>query len=90
MTEEQTEVATKRHRWPAGRPRFQALWRSIAWKLPAPLVYWCALRVVAHATTGAHARQVVPELLAMDAIGRWEDSRGGDPRHGCGRLVDVS
>ena len=44
----------------------------IAWRLPRSLVLWCAIRVGAHATQGQYSNQVVPELLFMDAIKRWE------------------
>jgi hypothetical protein len=50
-----------------------AIW--IAWKLPRLLAYWCAVRVHAHATTGAYSRQVVPELTAIDALKRWEKTK---------------
>lgn len=45
---------------------------AIAWMLPRTLVMWCAVRVLAHATTGEWSSQVVPELTAMDALERWE------------------
>lgn len=45
---------------------------KIAWKLPRKLVMWCAIRVMANATTGQYVNQVVPELTAMDALKRWE------------------
>jgi hypothetical protein len=45
----------------------------IAWKLPRRLVMWCACRVIANATTGIYANQVVPELKAMDALQRWKN-----------------
>lgn len=44
----------------------------IAYRLPKRLVYWCAIRVSAHATTGKYSSQIVSELRAMDAIRRWE------------------
>ena len=53
------------------RERF-ALW--LAWKLPRCLVMWCAIRLMAHATTGEHSDTVVPELSAMDALKRWESA----------------
>jgi len=53
-----------------------------AWLLPPKLAYWAAIRVMAHATTGSYGNQVVPELLAMDALKRWDDSTGGDRRIG--------
>jgi hypothetical protein len=45
---------------------------AIVWKLPKKLVYWCAIRVMAHATTGEYGDQITPELLATDALKRWE------------------
>jgi len=50
----------------------------IAWKLPKQIVYWCAVRLISHATTGQYSNQVVPELLAMDALQRWETSARKD------------
>jgi len=43
----------------------------IAWRLPRSLVYWCAMRVGAHATQGKYDTQIVPELKFMDALKRW-------------------
>ena len=43
----------------------------ISWKLPRKLVYWCAIRVISNATVGNYSSQIVPELLAMDALKRW-------------------
>lgn len=45
--------------------------QAIAWKLPRRLVYWCAIRVMAHATTGQYADQVTPDLRAIEALERW-------------------
>ena len=45
---------------------------AIAWALPKRLAYWCAIRVIAHATQGEYSTQIVPELSAMDALKRWE------------------
>lgn len=45
---------------------------KVAWKLPKKLVMWCAVRVIAHATTGEYSNQVVPELGAMEALDRWD------------------
>jgi len=47
-------------------------WMWLAYRLPKPLVMWCAIRVVANATTGRYGATIVPELSAMDAIKRWE------------------
>lgn len=52
------------------------IWMWIAWHLPKRLVYWCAIRVDAHATTGDYGSQNVPDLLAMDALKRWETANG--------------
>lgn len=46
----------------------------LAWQLPRCVVYWCAVRLGAAATTGAHSSQVVPELSFMDALQRWEET----------------
>ena len=43
-----------------------------AWLLPKQLVYWCAIRVSAHATTGQYSSQNVPELTALDSLKRWD------------------
>jgi hypothetical protein len=43
----------------------------LVWKLPKRLVMWCAIRVMANATTGPYGNQVVPDLTAMDALARW-------------------
>lgn len=43
-----------------------------AWRLPKYLVYWAAIRLIAHATTGKYSDQEVPALAAMDALKRWE------------------
>lgn len=44
----------------------------IAWRMPHWLVNLCAVRLIAHATTGRYSDTVVPELTAMDAVKRWE------------------
>ena len=46
----------------------------IVWHLPRWLIYWSAIRLIAHATTGKYGGQIVPELSAMEALKRWEDS----------------
>ena len=43
----------------------------IAWKMPKWLVYFCAIRLGANATTGKHGSQIVPDLNFMDALKRW-------------------
>ena len=44
---------------------------KLAWAMPKWLVYWCAIRLVAHATSGEYGSTIVPELTAMDALKRW-------------------
>lgn len=55
--------------------RREKFWSWLAYRTPKPLVYWCGIRMVAHATTGQFSDQVVPELTAMDAVKRWEEPR---------------
>lgn len=43
----------------------------LAWHLPRSLVYWAAVRVVAHATTGRYGNEVVPAVVCVDALQRW-------------------
>ena len=43
----------------------------ISWHLPRSVVYWCAIRLLAHATQGEYSDQNVPYLYAMDALKRW-------------------
>lgn len=50
----------------------EKLTMAVAWALPKRLAYWCAIRVISHATTGEYGNQVVPDLHAMDALKRWE------------------
>ena len=47
------------------------LW--IVYRLPRWLIYWAAIRLIAHATQGKYSKQVVPRLTAMDALKRWSD-----------------
>ena len=56
-----------------------ALAQDTARMLPRRVAYFASIRVMAHATTGAFAGQIVPELTAMDALQRW-DSRDGATR----------
>lgn len=43
----------------------------IAKQMPRWLVYWCAVRLGVHATTGQWSSQVVPDLQFTDALQRW-------------------
>ena len=62
----------KRFTWHKGEKWTWRVWAWIAWRLPRKLVYWAAIRLLSHATVGKYGDQIVPELLAMDALGRWE------------------
>jgi antirestriction protein ArdC len=44
---------------------------ALAWKCPRWLVYWCAIRLGCHATTGQYGTTIVPEITFMDALKRW-------------------
>ena len=44
---------------------------KLAMVIPRSLVYFCAIRLIAHATQGKYSSQIVPELTAMDALKRW-------------------
>lgn len=46
----------------------------VANALPKWVVYHCAIRLMAHATTGQYSSTVVPDLAGMDALKRWETS----------------
>lgn len=45
----------------------------IAWRLPKSIVYWCSIRLGANATQNKYSNQIVPELLFIDALKRWEN-----------------
>ena len=53
------------------------LWMWIAWKMPKKLVYFCTVRAGAHATTGEHSSQVVPELEFIETLKRWSKTYWG-------------
>ena len=46
----------------------------IAWHMPKWLVYWCSIRLMAHATTGKYGNDIVDSVSIMDALKRWEDN----------------
>lgn len=57
--------------WLRRQPERAAMW--VANKLPRQVAMWAAIRVGCHATQGKYSNQIVPELLFMDALKRWED-----------------
>jgi len=50
----------------------EKFWMRLAWAMPRKLAYWAAVRVLSYATVGKFSSQVVPDLLAIDALKRWE------------------
>lgn len=48
----------------------------ISYHLPKRVIYWCSIRVGAHATLGEFKTKVVPELTFMEAIQAWDNSYG--------------
>lgn len=53
---------------------------AIARRLPRRVVYYAAIRLWAHGTTGRYGRTIAPELTVADAIERWEPARHEEPR----------
>lgn len=47
----------------------------VAWMMPRKIAYWCAVRVMVHATQGEWSDQEVPALLAIDTLQRWEPKK---------------
>lgn len=52
----------------------EKIWMKIAWAVPSTLVMWATVRLIAHATQGKYGSTVVPELSAVDALKRWNDT----------------
>jgi len=47
-------------------------WERLAWVMPRPLVYWCAVRVGAHATVGCWG-ETNPKIVSITAmLQRWD------------------
>jgi hypothetical protein len=44
---------------------------KIAALLPRKVTYWCALRLMAHATTGQYGNTDVTKLTAMETLDWW-------------------
>jgi len=49
------------------------LWHWLSYRLPRPLVYYCALRVMVHAAGGQYSRdsEEVSNLTGLEALKRW-------------------
>ena len=56
--------------WNLRRP-MQQLRLKFVFALPRWLIYWAAIRLISHATTGMYGAQSVPDLKAMNALDRW-------------------
>lgn len=50
----------------------EAMKMYIANRIPRWLAYWCAIRVMSHATMGQYSSQIVPDLRATEALQRWD------------------
>lgn len=50
--------------------------RWVAYRLPRRVVYFAAIRLGAHATTGEYDTTMVPELKFVDALERWQPPLG--------------
>jgi len=46
---------------------------KIAWAMPRYVVMWCAVRLMAHATTGKWGNECPDHVDIMTALGRWDD-----------------
>lgn len=44
---------------------------AIVWRLPKWMIYWAAIRLFSHATTGPYGSTVASELTVFDAVERW-------------------
>lgn len=54
--------------------RYGGLPMVVANRLPRRVVYWAAIRLMAHATQGRWSSQNVPALRATDALQRWDEA----------------
>jgi len=51
--------------------RLERVWFWLSGRSPRRLIYFCGIRLAAHATTGHYSDTVVPELTIMEALERW-------------------
>ena len=60
-----------------GMPRLDVIkckfYTNISRIIPRKIVYYCAINLMAYATTGKYSGTVVPELSGMDAVKRFGD-----------------
>ena len=50
-----------------------AFWQWVANMLPRNLVYWSAIRLIAHATMGRWPDEQVTEVTAVATLRRWDE-----------------
>lgn len=60
--------------WIKCREKF---YMGLAQRLPKRLVYFAALRLMIHATSGKYGDTEVPALTGMDALARWTKDHWG-------------
>ena len=78
MTKMADEMRWRRWMCEAWRRRVtEKIVMAIVWRLPAYVVYWCYIRVVANATSGSGAVPVHDATFDVCAKA-WEQRRGGD------------
>ena len=51
----------------------EKIFRWLADRMPSMLVYFCGVRIFAHATTGIYSDEIVPEVTMMEALMRWDE-----------------
>jgi len=50
----------------------EKIWMWFAWHMPKELVKWCAVRLMAHATTGKYSNVLTTQTTIIEALQRWE------------------
>lgn len=55
-------------------------YQKIVSRLPKKIVYFCAIRLMAHATCGKYGDTEVPKLDIITALKRWEDDYWPTPK----------
>lgn len=53
----------------------EKLMLKFVWMLPNKLVYWCAIRLMAHATQGEWGNESPTKVNIMTALQRWPSVR---------------
>jgi len=51
----------------------EKLVQFIVWRLLSKtMIYYAAIRLISHATTGKYSQTEVPKLTAIEALDRWD------------------